>query len=218
MTENTVYRSVWFPTACNLPHEQQHPMPCECSDVLKQSIFIEDICTFCRSSAQNAADTSHQEMWRMDALLSAERDRARLLENQLTEAQEAQNVTLNKKQAADAELREAEAKAADSARKCVHLQAQVKTLQGRIKVLDTELKGAQQEEATLREALLEAQTERGSSAHTAAKESSALSASLRTSHARCDPPCCYIPGLCITSFNYAGLCKGFLLVWHSTVS
>lgn len=123
-------------------------------------------------------------MWRTDAMLSAERDRARLLENQLADAQQAQSDALNKQEEADAASRATQVKATESARKCAHLEAQVKTLQGRVKVLDVQLKGAQQEESTLKEALLEAQSERGTSVHTAAKESSALSSSLRASHAR----------------------------------
>ena len=148
--------------------------------------LCQDNLMLCRSTAQNAAEASHREMWRSDAMLSAERDRARLLENQLSDAQEAYSTALQKQEEADADSRAAKAKAIDSERRCAHLEAQVKTLQGRVKVLDTQLKGYQQEEVSLREALLEAQSERGSSAHTAAKESSALSASLRASHARCD--------------------------------
>ena len=159
-------------------------------------LCIPERCHVCRSSAQNAAETSHREMWRSDAMLSAARDRARLLENQLADAQEAQNIALQKQEEADAESRAVKAKAVGSARQCAHLEAQVKTLQGHSKVLDTQLKAAQQEEASLREALLEAQSERGSTAHTAAKESSALSASLRASHARSDPapPVLVVPG------------------------
>lgn len=119
-------------------------------------------------------------------MLVAERARAQELEKQLSDAQQVQMDAFHKLETADADAREAKEKAIESGHKCAHLESQVKTLQARINVLDAELAGAQQEEATLREALLESQSERSSSAHIAAKENSALSSSLRASHSRYD--------------------------------
>lgn len=124
-------------------------------------------------------------MWHAEALITAERNRVRLLENQLSDATTRCAGALADLSASQAEARSARGEAADTARRAAHADAHVKTLQGRVKVLETQVEAAMVLEAELRGAVQQLEGERHSAAGSAAKETSALSAALRAARARC---------------------------------
>lgn len=139
----------------------------------------------CRSSAAEAATDSSRELWRVEALLAAERDRVRLLENQLTDATARCEATMAELSVSQADVRAARSEMADGARRGAHADALVKTLQGRVKVLEAQAEAAVLLEVELQGSLQQVEGERGSAANEAAKETSALSSALRGARARC---------------------------------
>eukprot|EP00892_Ulva_mutabilis_P009660 jgi/Ulvmu1/7066/UM033_0126.1 len=136
------------------------------------------------STAADAAADSHRELWRVEAMLAAERDRVRLLENQLADATTRCEATMAEVSVAQADGRAARSEAADAGRRGAHADALVKTLQGRVKVLEAQGEAAVLLEAELRGRVQQGEGERGAAAAAAAKESAALSSALRAARAR----------------------------------
>lgn len=142
----------------------------------------------CRSSAADVAADSHQKLWHAEALLAAEHDRVRLLENQLADATTRYEGVMAELSTAQAETRSARSDGADSGRRLVHVEAHVKTLQGRVKVLEAQVEAAVLLEAELRGNVQQLESERHATAASAAKEHSSLSSALRAARARCSVP------------------------------
>lgn len=138
-----------------------------------------------RSSAADVAADSHQQLWHAEALLAAERDRVRLLENQLADATARCEGAMAELSTAQAETRSARSDGADAGRRVVHADAHVKTLQGRVKVLEAQVEAAVLFEADLRGNVQQLEGEQRTAAASAAKEHSSLSSALRAARARC---------------------------------
>jgi hypothetical protein len=144
--------------------------------------------TSCRSTAVDAAADSNKELGRLDALLSSERDRCRILDAQREQLEGMRMELLARLEAGESAGQKSAATAADAARARSHADAQVKTLQGRVKLLEAQLDELRQKEAALNEKIQAVEGERVSAVGAAAKETSALSAALRAARARCFSP------------------------------
>lgn len=94
---------------------------------------------------------------------------------------------------AQAEARSVRGDAADVGRRAAHADAHVKTLQGRVKVLQAQGEAAVLLEAELRGSMQQLEGERHSAASAAAKENSSLSSALRAARARFDRPTLHLP-------------------------
>jgi DNA repair exonuclease SbcCD ATPase subunit len=145
-------------------------------------------CTFkCRADAVGAAADSSVELRRAEALLSAERERGRMLDARLADLESVRQKFLGQADAAATALRAAEAAAVEKGRAAAYAEAGLQTAQGRARVLEAQLQEAHEAAAEMQRQAQDAEGEHGSAASSAARESASLSATLRAARARCGP-------------------------------
>ena len=140
----------------------------------------------CRSEALGAAADVGLDARRAEALVAAERDRCRILEVQLADGEAARReVATRAESCADGE-RAAKTAADDARREAARATAELRSMRGRVGVLEAQLAEAAAAAAEGREAAAAAEGERGAAAGAASKETAALSSALRAARAKCE--------------------------------
>jgi chromosome segregation ATPase len=140
----------------------------------------------------SAVAGSSVELRRSDALLSAERDRCRLLEIQAVAADTARQELLCRIDVLDTDHRAAVSEASEKARAAAQADAQLRTVKGRMKVLEAQLEEAAAAEADAQRRARQIEGERGAATSVAAKEAASLSFALRTARSRFGPDMSYL--------------------------
>lgn len=135
----------------------------------------------------SAVAGSSVELRRADALLSAERERCRLLETRAATTDAARQELLCRVDVLDTSHRAAVAEASEKARAAALADAQLRTVQGRVKVLEAQLEETAATEADAQRRAQQLEGERGMATNAAAKEMMSLSAALRATRSRFGP-------------------------------